>query len=255
MRKRGLTGFVAGFVTAAVLFGGLAAGAATYERQITAHFVPLRYVFDGIERTPPAGEAGFIHNNRTYVPLRFMAESLGRPVEYDNGTIYIGAIPGQVPEVWSNLTPQGEGSFSIQYFEERALSLQGTEMPAASVVTVVAPGGDDVAEKRGTTAQVWADYDLPEGVTRMSGTLYVPQQYFGLAGERRVGRMVVLNELNRAIYTSPDLTTKSDPVPFEVSLDGVKRVRIAVTLHPYEGVPLSDLLIMAQLGISELKFE
>ena len=66
---------------------------------------------------------------------------------------------------------------------------------------------------------------------------------------------MVLNELNRPIYTSPDLTTKSDPVPFSVPLDGVKRVRIVVTLHPYEGVPLGDQLVMAQMGIAGLKFE
>ncbi|OTA40986.1 MAG: hypothetical protein A6D92_11180 [Symbiobacterium thermophilum] len=248
-----MMGFVAGFVTAAVLFGGLAV-AAGYERQITVHFRPLKYVFDGIERTPQGGEAGFIYQNRTYVPLRFIAESLGRPVEFVDGTIYVGAIPGKTPEVWNRLTEQGEGSFKVQFFADRALSLQGEEMPAATVVTLVAPGSD-VEDKRGVTSQLWADYDLPAGVGRMSGTLYVPHQYFGLAGERRVGRLVVLNELNRPIYTSPDLTTKSDPVPFSVPLDGVKRVRIVVTLHPYEGVPLGDQLVMAQMGIAGLKFE
>ncbi|MBP2018442.1 hypothetical protein J2Z79_001853 [Symbiobacterium terraclitae] len=253
MRQRGLLGFAAGFVTAAVLFGGVVAGAAGFEQQITAYFRPLRFVFDGVERQPPADQQGFVYNGRTYVPLRFMAESLGRPVEYDDatGTIYVGAVPGEVPAIWANLTPQGEGSFSVRYFSRNALSLQGAEMPEAVLVSAVAPASD-VADKRGTVAQVWADYDLPPGVTRMTGTLFVPQHYLGEEGERRVGRLVVLNELNRTIYTSPDLTTKSDAVPFEIPLEGVQRVRIAVSLHPYEGRPLGDSLVMAQLGISEL---
>lgn len=254
MRRQGLTGFVAGFATAAVLFGGLAAGAAAYEQQITVHFRPLRYVFDGVERTPPAGESGFIYRDRTYVPLRFMAESLGRPVQYDDGTIYVGAIPGDLPEVWSRLTQQGEGSYKVQHFPRHALNLQGAEMPEASVVTVIA-AAEDADAKRGTTTQVWADYDLPEGVQRMAGTLYVPFHYFGAEGERRVGRIVVLNHLNRAIYTSPDLTTRSEPIPFDVPLTGVTKVRIVVTLHPYEGVQVGDRLTAAQLGISQLRFE
>jgi len=240
-------------VTAAVLFGGLAA-AATVEQQITVYFRPLRYLFDGLERTPPAGEQGFIYQGRTYVPLRFMAESLGRPVEFVDGTIYVGAVPGELPDVWTNLQQQGEGNFKIEHFAKHALNLQGAEMSDSTVVSVIA-AGTGAPETQGTTSQIWVDYDLPEGVTRMTGALYVPQRYYGLAGERKVGRFVVLNELNRQIYNSPDLTTRFDPVPFDIPLTGVKRVRIVVTLYPYDGVQLDDDFMMAQMGISQLKFE
>ena len=127
-------------------------------------------------------------------------------------------------------------------------------MPESSVVSVIT-AASGAPEKQGTTAQIWADYDLPEGVTRMSGTLYVPQRYYGLAGERKVGRLVVLNELNGQVYSSPDLTTRFDPVPFDIPLTGVKRVRIVVMLYPYDGVALDDDFVMAQMGISQLKFE
>ena len=256
MQKRFLWGFAAGFVAAALLFGGAVAGAAAVGQQITVYFRPLRYVLDGVERSPKKGEEGFIYEGRVYVPLRFLAEALGRPVEWENetGTVYVGALPGELPEVWANLTTQADGSFSVRYFKERVLSLQGAEMPEAVLVSLVAPGGN-AEEKRGVTGQVWTDYDLPPGVTRMTGRLFVPMHCFGQEGERRVGRMVVLNELNRVIYTSPDLTTKSDAVPFEIPLEGVQRVRIAITLHPYEGKALGDSLMMAQMGISQLEFK
>lgn len=44
---------------------------------------PLQYYFNDIKKEPTAGEEGFIYNDRTYVPLRFMAETLGKEVTWD----------------------------------------------------------------------------------------------------------------------------------------------------------------------------
>lgn len=257
MKIRGLLGFAAGFVTAAVLFGGVVAGAAGFERQITVYFRPLHYVFDGVERQPPADQQGFVYNGRTYVPLRFLSESLGRPVDWDDatGTIYVGARPGEVSDIWSELTQQGEGSFKIQHFTDRALSVDGTEMPDATVISLITPVGEGVEERLNTTSQLWADYALPEGASRLKGTMYVPLQYFGANGQRRLGRIVVLNEMNQAIYTSPDFTAKSGTLPIDVPLTGVRRIRLVVTLYPYHGLPAGDKLVMTQLGISGLTIE
>jgi|GEM_PF-1703712 len=257
MRNRVWPGFIAGFVTAAVLFGGVVAGAAGFERQITAYFRPLNYVFDGLERQPPADQQGFVYNGRTYVPLRFMAESLGRPVQWDDatGTIYVGAVPAELPAIWAETTQHGDGTFKVQHFTDGALSADGVEMPDATVVSLIAVAGDGAEERQSSTSQLWAEYTLPEGASRLTGTLYMPLQYFGVESDRRVGRITVLNELNQAIYTSPDLTAGSDAVPFDVPLTGVRRIRLVVTLYPYYGVPVDDKLVMTQVGISGLRID
>lgn len=255
MLKRGSLSFAAGFVTAALLFGGVAAGS-SLTQQITVSFRPLTYVFDGIERKPPADQQGFIYKDRTYVPLRFMGEALGEAVAFDQatGTIYVGSRPGELPEIWKDQTQQGDGTFVLKHFPDGFKSLRGANMPEATLVSVATLPTDD-KEKAGTTSQLWADYEVPEGAKRLTGTLFVPERYFGIEAERRIGRLVVLNELNRAIYTSPDITTSSPQTPFDVPLAGAKKIRIAVTLYPYEGTPVNDKLVMAQLGISELTLQ
>lgn len=65
---------------------------ATTSTDIGVYFRELKYAFDGVEKQPPAEQQGFIYNDTTYVPLRFIAESLGKEVNFDNdtGSIWIG---------------------------------------------------------------------------------------------------------------------------------------------------------------------
>lgn len=54
--------------------------------------VPLRFVIDGVDRTPTRGDlpdgnpASLICNGRTYVPLRWLTERLGKAVVWDGST-------------------------------------------------------------------------------------------------------------------------------------------------------------------------
>ena len=43
----------------------------------------LNYSFNGEQKTPAAGEEGFIYNSRTYVPIRFISEALGKDVAWN----------------------------------------------------------------------------------------------------------------------------------------------------------------------------
>lgn len=89
--KKTLIAVVIGIVIGALFFGttGFASGD---EKQITVDFTPLKFFFSGVEKTPGNNQSGFIYEGTTYVPLRFIAESLGQPVEWDGSTnsIYIG---------------------------------------------------------------------------------------------------------------------------------------------------------------------
>lgn len=94
---RGLT---VGIVLTLLLVGSISY-ADSLTRQIEVTVLPLRYVFDGQEKSPPADQQGFVYNGRTYVPLRFVAESLGKDVAWDGAnnlvTIGKGAPPAQTP--------------------------------------------------------------------------------------------------------------------------------------------------------------
>jgi foldase protein PrsA len=83
---------VKGLVIGALLgsaITGTAAFAAT-GTQIEVMFRPLTFLFDGVEKKPSEG-AAFIYDGSTYVPLRFVSETLGKEVGWDGdtGTIFI----------------------------------------------------------------------------------------------------------------------------------------------------------------------
>lgn len=94
--KDKLKGLLVGLVLGSTLSGTVALASGS---QIEVVFRELRLMFDGVEKAPAEGEgSAFIYNARTYVPLRFVSEALGKSVEWDeaNQTIWIGDNPNKV---------------------------------------------------------------------------------------------------------------------------------------------------------------
>jgi hypothetical protein len=98
--KAGMIGFVCG----AVFFSGITYAATS---KIEVEFRNLHYYFDGTNKQPPKELHGFIHNETTYVPLRFVVESLEKPVEWDSASssIYIGAKPAKPAKPTKQASP------------------------------------------------------------------------------------------------------------------------------------------------------
>ncbi|RTE05450.1 lamin tail domain-containing protein [Paenibacillus whitsoniae] len=107
--KSSIKGFILGVVTTCLLFGATAAYAAG-GTMIEVYFEKLKYIFDGTEKQPTADQGqGFIYKGTTYVPLRFVTESLGKEVGWNDAakTITIGK-PSTTPAApASEATPAG----------------------------------------------------------------------------------------------------------------------------------------------------
>ncbi|WP_281885475.1 peptidylprolyl isomerase [Paenibacillus sp. YYML68] len=92
-------------LTAGGVIGALlttAVGVSAAGEQLDVYVKQLKLVFHGVERQLEEGQGKtFIHEGTTYVPLRFISESLGQPVQYNGQreTIYIGYRYHQPPEM------------------------------------------------------------------------------------------------------------------------------------------------------------
>ena len=100
MRKKNFLSYVAGFLTAAALFGFCVPTlAASIQKQITATYKDIKLYVDGKEVVPK--DAGgnvvepFVSNGTTYLPVRAVGEALGKEVTWDGttNTVYIGQKP------------------------------------------------------------------------------------------------------------------------------------------------------------------
>ncbi|MDQ6423222.1 copper amine oxidase N-terminal domain-containing protein [Paenibacillus sp. LHD-117] len=88
--------FVAGFVCCAML-SATTAYAAVGSTRIDVFFKNLTYKFNGVKETPDPDKQGFVYKGTTYVPIRFVGESLGKEVGWDEETetIWISDDPGE----------------------------------------------------------------------------------------------------------------------------------------------------------------
>lgn len=88
--KKELKGFVCGVVASTVLIAG-AGFAAGQWKTIDVLEDDIAVVVDGKR----ISESNFVYNDKTYLPLRAVAEAVNKPVSYDEttNTAYIGDIP------------------------------------------------------------------------------------------------------------------------------------------------------------------
>ncbi|MFJ6264598.1 stalk domain-containing protein [Lysinibacillus xylanilyticus] len=69
--------------------------AASNMKKISVFQDTINYYVDKVGKKPQDGQSGFIYEGTTYVPLRFIAESLGKKVKWDgkSKSVYIGDVP------------------------------------------------------------------------------------------------------------------------------------------------------------------
>ncbi|MEK3729089.1 MULTISPECIES: stalk domain-containing protein [Lysinibacillus] len=69
--------------------------AASDLKKISVYQDPINYYVNKVEKVPQKGQSGFNYQGTIYVPMRFVAESLGEKVTWDGKTksVYIGEVP------------------------------------------------------------------------------------------------------------------------------------------------------------------
>lgn len=83
-----LSVFCAGFLVGAILFGAAFCYATTGEKKVTVKYNNIKVVVDG--KLVTASEEPFTMGGKTYVPLKMIADALGKNTGYEKGTVLIG---------------------------------------------------------------------------------------------------------------------------------------------------------------------
>lgn len=91
--------FIAGFVAGALLFGTASVFADT-TKSIQVLYRNIKIAING--KTIATDSEPFVYNNRTYIPVRFVAEAFGKEVKYNDTTDTV--------EITDKITPENPGT-------------------------------------------------------------------------------------------------------------------------------------------------
>lgn len=201
-----------GSILGAILFSGVGYAATTLT-SINVAFMPLKYFFDGVEKPGPSDQQGFIYNGTTYVPLRYMAETLNKKVGWEGKTssIYIGK--------------QQEGT--ITYLEELKAHTVG-------------PGGYSGIYKRDNwetnmgdkyvhafdTGNGYSEYLINAEYSKFEAYLAPGNYYAGKTKVYNIGQIIIYGD-DKIIYKSPTISSDAtSPLKIDVDVTGVLKLKV-----------------------------
>ena len=222
MKKR-LQGFIAGTLSGVLLSGTVVALANT--TTLYDVFVGgIKIVVDGQKINPKDANGKtvepMIYNGTTYLPVRAVADALGKAVYWDgpNYTVYLGQIPNgslQYPTVSiTDMDNIGKDFYSVR--TDKLTDNYGNSYSSAIYSSV-----------SGTrTYQTLLNMKY----SRFKATLYVPK---GCSSDRTA--KIIIKTDGKTVYSSPEITKTTAPVHVDVDIRGCNDFQIEVTGGEYLG--------------------
>lgn len=180
----------------------------------------LKYYVDNVKKIPPAGQEGFVYQGTTYVPLRFLAESLGEEVTWDGKTwsIYIGDKPQGTVTYMQDLTPHtSSGTGGLKFTPKTVVTNMGETFNHSSYT---------VEWNHDLLVHTIADY-LTNGQYKKFEAYLAPTNYW--KGKNKVDNIGYLKVYadDKLVYDSGTISSDAtEKVKVSADLDGALRVKI-----------------------------
>lgn len=207
MEKR-VQGFIAGTLLGIMLSSGIAIASNTttlYDVMTNG----IKIFVDGQKINPKDANGNkvepFIYNGTTYLPVRAVADALGKAVYWDgpNYTVYLG----KAPAILEYPTVRLEDMTSIANSPWIADIL--TDNYGNRYDTAIASRSEKL------------EYLLNMKYRKFKGVIYVPE---GQTSDR--SRYLSIIADGKTIYTSPEITKTSAPVMIDVDITGCNDIKI-----------------------------
>lgn len=222
MLRDKIKGTIIGVIIGTTLTGGAAIAAST----TTLYDVVtngIKIVVDGRQLNPTDANGNkvepMIYNGTTYLPVRAVADALGKAVYWDgpNYTVYLGSMDGalEYPSVeFENMISIGTDPFTAT-----GSSLKDNYGNTYSRAVQISSYGASY------------EYLMNMKYSRFKGTFYV------LEGETSSNSTVLkIIADGKTIYTSPQMTKSSAPVDIDVNVTGYNDLKIEIADSGFYGL-------------------
>lgn len=210
--KRTIRGYILGFLSAVILVGGVAYAANTTTLYDVINS-GIKIVVDG-QKLNPADANGnpvepMIYNGTTYLPVRAVANALGKAVYWDgpNYTVYLGNMDGTLEYPTVEL--------------EKMVSIADSADPTNDLTDNYGNRYSRAVEA--STYHRNLEYLLNMKYSSLKGVIYIPE---GVTSNSEAYLTVEAD--GKTIYTSPTMTKASRPVPFEIDVTGYNDVKVTM---------------------------
>ncbi|MCF6464910.1 NPCBM/NEW2 domain-containing protein [Clostridium sp. Cult2] len=204
--------------------------AAMVQKQIIVSTGVNIYV-DDVKLNPVDGNGKpvevFIYNGTTYLPVRAVANAVGKPVLWDGKTssVYLGKHDSNEPTAMLH---------ELDYFDSSQKNgfaiLKDVEDNLANSynygVTVVSPGW--------SINEGWQTYYVNGMYSKIKGKYALSYKNRNTTVE---SRLKIYGD-DKLLYNSPVMTGGVKPIDFEVDLTGVLELKLEITNSKYDNTPL-----------------
>jgi hypothetical protein len=230
MFKEKIKGFIAGAVISALVAGGVGvAFASSTSSNISVIFRSLRIIIDGADKSAtPEDSRPFIFNGRTYVPLRYIAESMGKQVLWDGdtSTIYINDEGNSREDVY----------FATQGYASSGNDIRlDNDKKVVGLYTQVGWANNDYRDNAGTpTDRAYKKRSIVFNLNGIARSVIGTIDMSGTENNSMEGKVIFYDQNDRMLFESNWLRNSTNPIPFEFSVQGVLQLRvefIASNLH------------------------
>lgn len=204
--KEKVKGFLAGVIITLTASTMLTVLANPIEQAINVVYDNYRIIIDGADKSDvPEDSKPFIYNGRTYVPLRYIGESMGKKVLWNGDTksIYINDEGNSREDI--NFASQGyEQSDNDIYLDNNMNTVQ------------VKTGSNPNGKKNSITFNLNGLAKNVLGIIDMSDTKENDVE----------GKVVFYDQNDKVLYQTPMMRNSTNPISLDFSASGVLQLKV-----------------------------